>query len=112
MAVPSPSTSLSLLDQARGQCADAWGRLVDLYTPLLHNWFSSAGLQPADRDDLTQRVLEALFRQLPAFEHSGRPGAFRAWLRRTTLNLLREFWRARPAPQAEPFLEQISDPDA
>jgi RNA polymerase sigma-70 factor (ECF subfamily) len=112
MPATSPSTSASLLDQARGHRADAWNRLVALYTPLLEAWLTSAGLQPADREDLTQRVMEILVRQLPHFEHNGRPGAFRAWLRGITVNLLREFWRTRPAPQAEEMLEQLSDPDA
>ncbi len=112
MPVPSPVTSASLLDQARSRRPGAWDRLVALYTPLLDFWFTAAGLQPADREDLTQRVLEILVRQLPDFEHNGRPGAFRAWLRGITVNLLREFWRARPGPEAGSRLEQISDPSA
>jgi RNA polymerase sigma-70 factor (ECF subfamily) len=112
MPVPSPVTSVSLLDQARGRSAGAWDRLVALYTPLMDAWLTAAGLQPADREDLRQRVLEILVRQLPGFEHSGRPGAFRAWLRGITVNLLREFWRARPEPEAGSRLEQISDPGA
>ena len=111
MSVPSPATSASLLEQARGRDAAAWDRLVALYTPLLDAWLAAAGLQPADREDLTQRVLEILVRQLPDFEHNGRPGAFRAWLRGITVNLLREFWRARPEPGAGSRLEQLSDPD-
>jgi RNA polymerase sigma-70 factor (ECF subfamily) len=111
MAVPSPTTSASLLDQARGRRPGAWDRLVGLYGPLLEAWLTAAGLQPADRDDLTQRVLEVLVRQLPDFEHSGRPGAFRAWLRGITVNLLREFWRARPVPEAGARLEELSDPN-
>jgi RNA polymerase sigma-70 factor (ECF subfamily) len=111
MPAPSPTTSASLLEQARGRQAQAWDRLVGLYTPLLGRWLTAAGLQPADRDDLTQRVLEILVRQLSDFEHSGRPGAFRAWLRGITVNLLREHWRARPGPEAGARLEQISDPD-
>jgi RNA polymerase sigma-70 factor (ECF subfamily) len=101
-----------LLEQARSSRADAWERLVAVYTPLLGVWLTAAGLQPADRDDLTQRVLVVLYRQLPAFEHNGRPGAFRAWLRAVTVNLLREFWRARPSPEADSVLAQISDPSA
>jgi len=81
-----------------------------LYTPLLHVWLGSAGLQPADRDDLTQRALEVLVRQLPTFQHTGRTGAFRAWLRGITTNLLREFWRTRPTPASESVLEQLADP--
>jgi len=112
MPVPTPETSTSLLDQARGRSAGAWNRLVALYTPLLDAWLTAAGLQPADREDLTQRVLEILVRQLPDFEHNGRPGAFRAWLRGITLNLLREFWRGHPQPNAGSLLDQISDPGA
>src|SRR5580765_5869566 len=112
MPVPSPGTSVSLIDRARIHHADAWNRLVALYTPLLESWLATAGLQSADREDLTQRVLEILVRQLPDFEHSGRAGAFRAWLRGITVNLLREFWRARPEAEAGAILEQISDPNA
>jgi RNA polymerase sigma-70 factor, ECF subfamily len=112
MPAPSPATSTSLLDQARGRCAGAWERLVALYTPLLEAWLTAAGLQRADCEDLRQRVLLILVRQLPDFEHNGRPGAFRAWLRGITVNLLREFWRSRPAPEAGSVLEQLSDPDA
>jgi RNA polymerase sigma-70 factor (ECF subfamily) len=112
MPAPSPNTSASLLEQARGGATAAWDRLVILYTPLLETWLTAAGLQPADRDDLRQRVLEILVRQLPDFEHSGRPGAFRSWLRGITVNLLREFWRARPERDTGSRLELLSDPNA
>jgi RNA polymerase sigma-70 factor (ECF subfamily) len=111
MPATSPGTSASLLDQARCRRAGAWDRLVALYAPLLDAWLTAAGLQPADREDLAQRVLLVVVRQLPQFEGSGRPGAFRAWLRGITTNLLREFWRARPEPGVGSRLEQISDPD-
>jgi RNA polymerase sigma-70 factor (ECF subfamily) len=107
----SPGTSASLLDQARDGHAAAWQRLVALYTPLLHAWLTRAGLQPADRDDLTQRVLEILVRQLPSFEHNGRPGSFRAWLRGVTVNLLREHWRGRAEPGAGSALDKLADPE-
>jgi RNA polymerase sigma-70 factor (ECF subfamily) len=110
MPVPSPGTSASLLDQARSRDSAAWDRLVALYTPLLQAWLTAAGLQPADRDDLTQRVLALLVEQLPVFEHNGRTGAFRAWLRGMTVNFLREFWRTRPAVGADSVLEQLADP--
>jgi RNA polymerase sigma-70 factor (ECF subfamily) len=111
MSVPSPGTSASLLDQARDRCAGAWDRLVSLYTPLLHSWLTAAGLQPADRDDLTQRLLAVLVERLSTFEHNGRPGAFRAWLRGVTVNLLHEHWRDRPAPGSESVLAQLADPE-
>jgi RNA polymerase sigma-70 factor, ECF subfamily len=109
MSTASP-TSASLLEQARGGGPAAWEQLTRLYTPLLHAWLAAAGLQPADRDDLTQRVLVVLVRQLPAFEHNGRAGAFRAYLRGITVNLLREFWRDRPGVAADSVLAQLSEP--
>jgi RNA polymerase sigma-70 factor (ECF subfamily) len=111
MPVASPDTSLSLLEQLRdGEASEAWNRLVTLYTSLLQTWFRSAGLQPADRDDLTQRVLEVIFRQMPDFEYSGRPGAFRAWLRGIAVNLLREHWRRRKTPDSASVLDELVDP--
>jgi RNA polymerase sigma-70 factor (ECF subfamily) len=102
-------TSASLLAQARDGQACAWDRLVKLYSPLLHVWLNAAGLQPADRDDLTQRALEVLVRRLADFDHNGRTGAFRAWLRGITVNLLREHWRSRPTPATDSVLSQLAD---
>jgi RNA polymerase sigma-70 factor (ECF subfamily) len=102
-------TSASLLEQARGGQSLAWDRLVKLYSPLLHTWLSAAGLQPADRDDLTQRVLEILVRRIAEFDHNGRPGAFRAWLHGIIVNLLREHWRGRPTPATDSVLSQLAD---
>jgi RNA polymerase sigma-70 factor (ECF subfamily) len=110
MSAPSPGTSASLLEQARDQQPTAWQRLVAVYSPLLQTWLNAAGLQAADRDDLSQRILEILVRQLPQFEHNGRAGAFRAWLRGITVNLLREHWRARPCAEGDSVLEQLADP--
>lgn len=113
MAVGSPETSLSLLEQVRDPAAQmAWDRLVALYTSLLQSWLRAAGLQAADCDDLVQRVLEILVCRLPQFQHDGRPGAFRAWLRGITVNLLREFWRRRPAAESGSVLDQLADPNS
>jgi RNA polymerase sigma-70 factor (ECF subfamily) len=111
MPTTSPDTSLSLLEQLReGDVAEAWNRLVRLYSPLLQTWFRAAGLQSADRDDLTQRVLEVIFHQMSRFEYSGRPGAFRAWLRGIAVNLLREHWRRRATPDSASVLDELADP--
>ena len=108
----SQGTSASLLERLRDRGdAQAWQKLVLLYTPLMRDWLRPAGLQAADADDLTQRVLEVVVRKLPQFQHDGRPGAFRAWLHAITVNLLREFWRTRsPAAQSADLLGQLEDP--
>ena len=114
MAISSPETSLSLLDQVREplghHAEEAWERLVPIYQALLQKWLRAAGLQPADRDDMSQRVLEVLVRRLPTFQHNGRPGAFRAWLRGITVNFLREFWRQKPTAESSSVLDQLIDP--
>jgi RNA polymerase sigma-70 factor, ECF subfamily len=113
MASPPSETSLSLLDRLRDP-ADmaAWHRLDRIYTGLFKAWFAAAGLQPADRDDLTQNALAVVLRKVRVFEHSGRPGAFRAWLRSIATNVLREHWRTRRPPQADSVLAELSDPDS
>jgi RNA polymerase sigma-70 factor (ECF subfamily) len=110
--MPARATAISLLEQARDtHNLAAWRALTDLYTPLLQAWLTDAGLQPADRDDLVQRVFEVLVRQLPDFWHNGRTGAFRKWLRGVVHNFLKEFWRDRPIPATESVLQDLSDPD-
>jgi RNA polymerase sigma factor (sigma-70 family) len=110
MGTSSPATSLSLLEQLREPGAEGWDQVVSLYTPLVQTWLRSAGLQAADRDDLKQRILEIVLSQLPDFEHNGRTGAFRAWLRGIAVNLLREFWRRRPTSGSASVLDQLVDP--
>jgi RNA polymerase sigma-70 factor, ECF subfamily len=113
-----PETSASLLERLRLRPDEvSWRRLVDLYTPLIHGWLRRHLLPHADADDLVQEVLAVLVREVPRFEHNGRPGAFRAWLRAITVNRLREFWRdRRQRPQAfgdSDFLaklDQLEDP--
>ena len=90
-------TSASLLERLRGPADPAaWGRFVELYTPLLYGWACRAGLQEADAADLVQDVLTLLFRKLPEFEYDRRR-SFRGWLRTVALNKLRE-GRRRRAP--------------
>jgi RNA polymerase sigma-70 factor (ECF subfamily) len=113
-------TSTSLLDRLRLQPdAEAWQRLVELYTPLIRGWLRRHGRLDQDADDLVQEVLAVVVRKLPDFRREPRTGAFRRWLRTITVNCLRDFWRARRArPVAtgdSAFLEmlhQLEDPDS
>src|SRR3954465_3146859 len=106
-------TSASLLDRLHGDGDPAsWRRLADPYSPLILTWVRGNSNPPDDADDLVQEVLEVLLRRLPDFEHNGRAGAFRAWLRGITTNVLREFWRERPAPGSDSLLEELADPHA
>lgn len=89
-------TSLSLLDQLRdGTGGDAWGRLHSIYEPLIRTWLRKYDVQDSDADDLAQELLLAVSKDIDSFDHNGRPGAFRAWLKGILVNRLREFWRRR-----------------
>jgi RNA polymerase sigma-70 factor (ECF subfamily) len=107
-------TSATLLERLRDRGdAAAWERLVRLYSPLIRGWSTRHLPQSADVDDLAQQVFLVVVEKLPAFEHNGRTGAFRAWLRGISVNRLRMFWRSRPeggGPDPEPLLQQLEDP--
>ncbi len=111
-------TSISLLNRLqRTDDTETWDRLVGLYAPLLKSWLRKYDVQPTDADDLVQEVLMAVSQDVTTFDHSGRPGAFRAWLKTILVNRLRNFWRARGRrPQArgdsdiERKLAQLENP--
>jgi RNA polymerase sigma-70 factor (ECF subfamily) len=99
--------------------AEAWGQLVDLYTPLIRGWLRRDLQLEQDADDLVQEVLCVVVRKLPQFRREPRPGAFRRWLRGITVNCLRDMWRARrSAPRALgasdfcEVLQQLEDPES
>jgi RNA polymerase sigma-70 factor (ECF subfamily) len=112
-----PNTSHSLLECARDLAdATSWRRLLDLYSPLIRRWVGPYVAQPADADDVLQDVLSMLVRELPRFEHSGRPGVFRAWLKALAINRLRVHWRTRrPAfggDAVQERLHRLEDPES
>ena len=89
-----PQTSASLLERLRDRTdSDAWGRMVDLYSPMIGRWLGRYGLAESEVDDISQTVLTAVVANLPQFEHNGRVGAFRSWLRTITVNSLRDQFR-------------------
>jgi RNA polymerase sigma-70 factor (ECF subfamily) len=117
----APQTPVSLLERLRLKPDEAsvWERLFQLYRPLLERWMERFALQPADRDDLVQDVLLVLLRELPQFQHSGQPGAFRKWLRLVTVHRCQDRLRSgktRPAAVGEAelakALEQLTAPDS
>ena len=74
-------TRKSLLLRAQTGEENAWKDLTDLYCPLIIGWLRRQGVAACDLDDLSQEILLSVVKYLPSFEHSGRPGAFRSWLR-------------------------------
>jgi RNA polymerase sigma-70 factor (ECF subfamily) len=113
-------TSLSLLDRlAEPEPGEAWERLVEIYTPLIRGWLERQANLGAEADDLVQEVLAVVVRRVREFEHNGRHGAFRCWLRTITANCLRDYFRqGRRRPHAaggsefQAVLEQLADSDS
>jgi RNA polymerase sigma-70 factor (ECF subfamily) len=110
------STHMSLLQNARSGSEQAWVRVVELYQPLIYGWLRRHDVSHHDAEDLAQDVMAVVVRELPSFEHSGRVGAFRSWLRQITANRAKGYWRAgkiRPAATGQSSLlatlDQLED---
>lgn len=113
-------TSLSLLQRLRVGPGEAdWRRFMGLYEPLLRSWLRRKEVLGHDSDDLVQNVMAVVIRRMAEFEHNGRTGAFRTWLRTITLNCLREHWRTLKANPAgvggsdiQTLIAQLQDPES
>ncbi len=111
-------TSVSLLERLRVSPDDvSWRRFVDLYVPLIRGWLRRYSIKEEDAEDLAQEVMAVVVRELPRFQHSERPGAFRSWLRIVTVNKLRALWRSRKGHATASgdsdvlrMLDQLADP--
>jgi RNA polymerase sigma-70 factor (ECF subfamily) len=111
-------TSATLLERLIDRSDSlAWRRLVDVYSPLIDGWLRRHGVPADDAEDLTQEVLEVVVREVSRFQHNGRVGAFRTWLRTITINCLRQSWRSRRSqvqssgsPDITGMLNQLEDP--
>lgn len=100
-APPSDGTRRSLLIRARSGDPAAWAAFTTLYRPLILGWLRRQGVPAGELDDLVQEILLSVVQSLPRFDHPGRAGAFRAWLRAITSNCVREHLRkGRQTPRA------------
>jgi RNA polymerase sigma-70 factor (ECF subfamily) len=108
-------TRQSLLLRAQTGETDAWKALLDLYRPLILGWLHRQGVPARDLEDLTQEVLLSVVKHLPGYQHSGRRGAFRSWLRTIVCSRTADYGRAIDAgTQARggsaAAFQQIADP--
>jgi len=112
-------TSVSLIERiANAPTDDDWGRLDDLYQPLLRAWMARAGVPVSDADDLVQDVLLVVFSEVAGFERR-RQGAFRAWLRTILAHRVRDYFRGqkyRPTATGDSDflrrLDELESPDS
>lgn len=89
------ATSLTLLDRVKRQDGNGWSLFCSLYTPLIQWWCMRHGVAGSDIHDLAQDVFLTVFGRVEEFEHAGRRGSFRAWLRTITGYKYKEYERRR-----------------
>lgn len=114
-----PDTSASLLDQIKTAGNESsWRRLVDLYRPLIRGWLLRYGMSSQDAEDVAQEVMSVVVRRIHDFDRQ-RTGAFRSWLRKITVNCLRDFLRKhRRHPMitggsgVRQMMEELADADS
>lgn len=116
------STRLSLLDRVRGAdqgekgANDAWTQFARIYDGLILNWLRQQGVSAEDAEDVRQEVMSTVYQEIGKFEHNGRTGAFRNWLRKITSNRLHRLWQKRKPsgggaakPRLEDLASQLAD---
>jgi RNA polymerase sigma-70 factor (ECF subfamily) len=75
---------------------EAWGRFIDRYGKLIYNWCCQWQLQPADAEDLTQRLLIEIPIKLGSFHYEPERGRFHGWLKVVVRNALHSFVQRGP----------------
>jgi len=96
------SISSTLLERLRAQRPEAWGRLVDLYGPVVYGWCRRLGVRLEDAADVVQEVFGAVAVHLGSFRRRGPSDSFGAWLRTIARNKVRDHFRRRHRePQAQ-----------
>ena len=72
-----------------------WGIFVDRYGPIICGFARNAGLPSSEADDIMQIVLFNFFKVADRFEYDPSKGRFRGYLKRITLNAIRQRYRKR-----------------
>ncbi|MCA9260827.1 MAG: sigma-70 family RNA polymerase sigma factor [Planctomycetales bacterium] len=104
------STRLSLLERVRETASgESWRDFCDVYDHLILGWLAQQGVSYHDAEDIRQEVMSTVSQELAQFEHNGRPGAFRAWLRRITANRMHRHWQKRKARDREGGNDRLAE---
>jgi RNA polymerase sigma-70 factor (ECF subfamily) len=83
-----PDTRESLLLRVGDPAnAEAWREFAAIYRPAVYRMARRRGLQDADAEDLSQRVLVAISQKIAEWRPTSPQGAFRAWVSVIARNL-------------------------
>ena len=88
---------------------ESWATFVAIYEPFIEGYLRRRGISGELALDVRQEVLLVVSRKIADFEHNGRSGAFRYWLRTTTVNCLRAYDRRQrqESPGGSIFLDVV-----
>ena len=93
-----PETRHSLiarLKDPRDQAA--WDEFVEIYRPVVYRIGIQKGLQPADAEDVTQKVLFSVSKAVESWEPDPNRAKFRTWLNRVACNaVINALTRGKP----------------
>lgn len=105
----SPSTSPTLLRNARAGNDQAWNELVRIYGPLVIRWTRQYQVASVDADDITQNVFITVSKNLAHFGQSPGEHTFRGWLWSITRTRILDHLRAKKRlPESLPQ-EQLAE---
>ena len=96
---------------------ESWGTFAEIYEPFIEGYLRRRGISGELALDVRQEVLMVVSRRIADFEHNGMKGAFRYWLRSTTVNCLRTHERRQrqESPGGSVFLDivgQLADDES
>ena len=86
-----------------------WGIFVDRYGPIICGFARNAGLPSGEADDVMQNVLFNFFRVADQFEYDPSKGRFRGYLKRITLNAIRQRYRKRREANLDTHGMQVAE---
>lgn len=104
----SGKTRITLLDEIQAtNNSDRWAEFFSNYGRLLSQWLVAHNVSPADADDIRQETMLVVVKELPNFDHNGRTGAFRNWLKQILTNRIRRHWQKKKSRKEQNDLGQL-----
>jgi RNA polymerase sigma-70 factor (ECF subfamily) len=101
-------TSAAMLEQMRDpNDNEAWARFFRRYEKIVRNWCHTCGLQEADAEDVTQKIMLILLHEMPEFVYDHAKGRFRDWLRMITRRACYRFLERDQSRKYRPILDDI-----
>lgn len=104
----APKTSAAMLEALRdANASEPWARFVDRYGNVIRSWCRNRGLQDADTQDVTQKILLILMDEMPEFTYDPAKGRFRDWLRVITRNACYRFFERDQSRKYESITDDV-----